>query len=107
MTSECILVKDLVATTGLSRSVVQGLRNGRPSLTDQRQGQKWTNPRINTFAALAHGLNQRLSFVLSWGGLEDKGERFTQAERRVLAELLGGAPEDTLLRLRTQTKETH
>lgn len=110
MDSKGLLVKDVVERSGLSRGSVQMLRRGTPASKDRKRGQINVNPRIDTLVLLADAIDQRLSFVLSWAGIDNDGDRFTAAERRLLAELLGGEPADVdaLLRARIQstTKET-
>lgn len=104
MDSKEIQVQDVVERTGMSRGVVQTLRRGTPGIVDMRRGQKIINPRINTLAAVVFAIDQRFSFVMSWAGLEDEGERFTPSEKRVLADLLGCQPEAVGELLRTHTK---
>lgn len=102
MASKNIQVKDVVRRTGMSRGVVQALRRGVPGVVDMRRGQKIINPRINTLAAIADAMDQRFSFVMSWAGLEDEGERFTAAETRLLAELLDCEPANVSAQLRAR-----
>lgn len=103
-------VAEIAARAGMSRGMIQTLRRGTPGAKDRRRGQATINPQINTLAAVARAIDQRLSFVLTWGGIEDEGDRFTTGERRLLAELLDCEPEavDRVLRARVKsnTKET-
>lgn len=102
MQSKDMLVMDVAERAGLSRGMIQTLRRGTPDLVYRRRGQVAINPQINTLVAVSRAIDQRLSFMLTWAGIEDEGDRFSTRERRVLAELLGCEPTevDTALRAR-------
>lgn len=104
-------VQDVADRAGLSRGVIQTLRRGTPSSVDRRRGQAAINPQINTLVSVADAINQRLSFMLSWAGIADSGDRFTAAELRVLADVLhcDSTLVDSVLRERAKSnfKETN
>lgn len=96
MDANDILVVDLARRSGLSKGQIQDLRRGttRPSATKgSTRGVR--NVNVNTLAAIADGLGLRFSYVASKAGLTDEGDRwaaFSPAERAILAERLGGDP---------------
>lgn len=94
MASKGLSVEELAVRAGVGRSSLQTLRRGAPTNAEVASGQKGLHPSIDLLAAVAEGLEQRLSNVLRWAGIEDEGDRFSAAERRVLATLLGGEPAD-------------
>jgi hypothetical protein len=100
MDSKGIEVHELAKAAGTGRGFIQTLRRGRPTDQQMAAGQTVLNPRVNSLAAVAHGLDQRLSFVLSWANFTDTGDRFTRPERELLAGLLDCDPADVDVRLR-------
>lgn len=104
MTAKGLLVQELADLAGVSRGVIQALRRGTPTKKEMAHGQVALHPSIDILVGVARGLEQRLSFVLSWAGIEDEGDRFSAAERRVLAQLLGGEPADVDALLRARVK---
>lgn len=94
MASKGLSVEELTVRAGASRSSIQTLRRGGPTNAEVASGQRGLHPSIDLLVGIAHGLDQRLSNVLRWAGIEDEGDRFSAAERRVLARLLGGEPAD-------------
>lgn len=105
MTSKQLAVADVAALAGLSRGMIQTLRRGTPGASYVRSGQRAINPQINTLVAVSRAIDQRLSFVLTWGGIEDDGDRFSGAERRLLAHVLDCEPAlvDEVLRARVKS----
>lgn len=89
MDSKSLAVQDVAELSGMSRGMIQTLRRGAPAKKDLDRGQTTINPQINSLVAVSRAIDLRLSFMLSWAGIEDVGDRFTPGERRVLAELLG------------------
>lgn len=98
-------VQDVADRAGLSRGMIQTLRRGTPASPDRRRGQTTINPQVNTLASIADAVDLRLSFMLSWGGITDSGDRFTAAELRVLADVFDCDPAsaDSVLRERARS----
>lgn len=88
-------VPDLARAAGFGSARLLDLRRGGPQpRVVELTGQKGLTPSVNTIAGLSWALHLSNSFVLSRGGIGEQGERFTEAERDVLADLLGGRPEE-------------
>lgn len=110
--SQGMSVPELSRRSGVSQAYLATLRRGTPDAKAARTGQAALHPSIETIAGIADALNIRLSFVLSWAGFHDAGDRFTGAERRFLAQLLDVDPDGVDVRLRelssnnTPAKET-
>lgn len=104
MDSRKLGVGETAKRAGISYTTLQQLRAGVPTGGARRKGQQALHPSITKLAGLAWALDLRLSFVLSWGGITDEGDRFTQAERRVLGELLECEPGDVDEHLRARAR---
>jgi hypothetical protein len=106
MASKRLPVNETAARAGVSVSVVRGLRRGYPDKAARDKGQVGMHPSIDVLVGLARALNVKLSWMLTWAGIGDEGDRWTDAEKRVLAELLGGEPADVDALLRARVKSS-
>lgn len=85
----------LAQASGMSISGLAELRRGVPADNVMaKNGQKTITPGVNQLIKLAHGLDLKLSILLQWAEVTDKGDRFTDAERRALAEKFDCDPSD-------------
>lgn len=96
MQSEGLTVDETAERCGVHPSTIHNLRRGVPQSTTRRQTQEKIQPSINSLAAIAHGLNLEVSYVMAWAGLgdTDRWKNFSASERLGIALAIGADTDD-------------
>lgn len=99
MRAQGLTQAELSRRAGLGASTVHNLTHGDVRGIAKQRGQRSMSYYIDTFVAVAHGLQLPLGFVLSWAGIDNDGDRwraFAASERSKLVAALGGSDGDDL-----------